>query len=107
MARRPAKREGTRARAKSADASGLPQFSASFVAEVGACDSVEAFRELLDRKGIWLNRNAAQGVFSYLQSLANPAVSDEELAGVVGGVASPLQDQGFIDTLRILSDQLG
>ncbi len=105
---KPAKRTGTRTRTvgSSSMASGLPQFSSSFVAEVGRCDSVDAFRELLDRKGIWLNRNAAVSVYGYLRSLASPTLRDEELAGVVGGVSVDAMDESFISTLRVLADQL-
>ena len=107
MARTP-KRAQTRGRktGTSADASGLPKFSPAFVAEVGKCDSVDAFRELLDRKGIWMNRNAAQGVYEYLHSLANPTLRDEELAGVMGGVGTQPMDEAFVSTLRVLADQL-
>ncbi len=104
----PAKRATSRTRkaGMAASANGIPQFSPSFIAEVGKCDSVDSFRELLDHRGIWLNRNAAQGVYDYLRSLSGGMLSDEELAGVIGGVHADAADEAFISTLRVLADQL-
>lgn len=70
----------------------LPNFSASFVDEVARCADVEAFRDLLERRGLWLNRQAAEDVFGYLRSLVTSsggAISDQELAGAVGGLEQP------------------
>ncbi len=84
---------------------GLPQFSPAFIAEVGACQDVDEFRDLLERKGLWLNRNAADGVFSYLRSLSDHALHDDDLALVVGGVENPLWDESLRTTLQFLADQ--
>ncbi len=85
-----------------------PQFSPDFIKEVRECPSIEAFVELMDSRGIWLNRNAAEGVYLYLRSLGDAELSDDDLDGVIGGIhADPLQDMAVQAELAHLSAQLG
>ena len=85
----------------------MPQFSAAFVAEVAGCDDIATFQDLLERKGLWLNRRAAEGVFGYLHAMSDRQLRDEDLLPVVGGVSwSGVPDDQLVATLQILSDQL-
>lgn len=103
----PADRDGIR------QTEGLPQFSPEFITEVDGCPDVESFRELLDRRGLWLNRQAALDVYRYLRGLTGKAlpvegsVSDEQLAGVIGGAnVSPLDSPALVPLLTEVARQL-
>lgn len=50
-----------------------------------ACSSLEEFSALLEQRGIWLNKDAAQAAFAEVQRLKAGELSDHELAAVGGG----------------------
>ena len=96
----------------SPQAVGLPRFTPEFIAEVGDCDGLDSFRDLLDRRGLWLNQQAALDVYGYLRSLApasseGQALPDERLADVVGGVTTnPLESPTLMPLLAEVARQL-
>lgn len=50
-----------------------------------ACTSVEELSTLLEQRGIWLNREAAQTAYNEVERLRTGELSNEELAAVAGG----------------------
>ncbi len=88
--------------------SDLPHFSPSFVNEVRACASVDEFVELMEERGIWLNRNAADRVFRYLRFLGDARLSDDDLDAVSGGAHAdePIVDGALRAELENLAKQL-
>ncbi len=107
MVNRP--RKHAPARAFPAKASQGPRFSPAFVNEVCACADVDEFVELMDARGIWMNRNAADGVYRYLRALGSALISDDDLSGVHGGAqdSNPLDDPAVRSALASLAEQLG
>lgn len=81
----------------------MPRFSSEFVEEVQSCPDVDAFRAMLSRRRLWMNRTAAEEVYRYLKKLGSESLSDEELGEVTGGVAFV---PGENDALRTLLDEL-
>lgn len=79
--RRGAQKSGTSQTSK-----GSVRFSAAFIDEVGNCGDIDAFVALMERRGIWLNRNAAANVYEHLKSLSGKeSLSDDDLSNITGG----------------------
>ena len=50
-----------------------------------SCSSLDEFMQLLEKRGIWLNNDAAQAAFGEVERLRSGELSDRELAAVGGG----------------------
>ena len=106
MAEQPKSHDGRRR--PEAHRAAMPAFSPDFLAEVRALEDVDAFVALMEERGIWLNRAAAEGVFLYLTTIGQDELSDGDLDGVTGGRGNgaPPSDEVLGDALRHLAAQL-
>ena len=60
---------------------------------VRSCNDVEEFRNILQDRGIWLNRNAAESAFYSLRYESDQEeLDDAALSSVVGGISSYVND---------------
>ena len=67
----------------------LPMESDSELLQLAqSCTDVDEFRTLMEDRGFWLNRKAAESAFFSLRQRYDEELSDEELTGVVGGIAT-------------------